>query len=239
MKSWPNKCTFTKLETKSQELLGVASSACASSPGSPLQVGRNPCRLVNPRHAIVGRMEIRIREAVRDNADAIAAAHIAAWRAGYTHIFSSVVFDAPDFDRSRIEMWHRWSHSPTADRRLIVATADGRVVGFAHTGHSEELDRDEQPLGAELLGFYAHPDVWGTPVATLMMDAAVARMNTLGHDRAVLWTLAEADRACAFYSRAGWTLAGRTDIWTHYPNSPVAAVEFELKLDRVHTSTTE
>lgn len=175
-------------------------------------------------------MQIRIRDAVRGDADAISAAHIASWRAAYAHIFPPSVFDAPEFDRSRMEMWRRWTHSPTPDRRLIVATADGRVVGFAHTGHGGQLEGKQEPGCGELFGFYAHPDVWGTDVAKLMMHSALASLRALGIERAVVWTFAEADRARAFYEKSGWSSTGATDTWALYPDNPAVQVELEHPL---------
>ena len=175
-------------------------------------------------------MQIRIRDAVPDDAGAIAAAHIASWRAAYTHIFPPSIFDAPAFDRSRIEMWRRWTHSPTPDRRLIVATADERVVGFAHIGHSGDPAHEQRPRFGELFGFYAHPDVWGTGVTKLMMDSALSSLRDLGVDHAVVWTLADAHRARAFYEKSGWSLTGSTAMWTRYPDHPVAEVELKHSL---------
>ena len=170
-------------------------------------------------------MQIRIRDGIRGDADAIAAAHIASWRAGYTHIFPPSIFDSPDFDRSRIEMWRSWTYSPTPGRRLIVAIVDERVVGYAHTGRSHKPGLHRESACGELFGFYAHPDVWGTDVATLMMDSALSSLRQLGVDRAIVWTLADAHRARAFYEKSGWSLTGSTDTWARFPESPVAEVE--------------
>lgn len=122
-------------------------------------------------------------------------------------------------------MWRSWSHSPTPDRRLVVAVADERVVGFAHTGISEEVGDDQDPGCGELFGFYAHPDVWGTDVAEMMMDSALSSLRDLGISRAVVWALADAHRARAFYEKSGWSLTGNSDTWAGYPDHPVADVE--------------
>ncbi len=171
-------------------------------------------------------MHIRIRDGIRSDADAIAAAHIASWRAAYAHIFPPSIFDSPDFDQSRIQMWRSWTHSPTPDRRLIVATADERVVGFVHTGRSDRPGLHRGSECGELFGFYAHPDVWGTQVATLMMNSALSSLSQLGVDRAIVWTLTDAHRARAFYEKSGWSLTGSTGLCALYPNS--AATEVEL-----------
>jgi len=83
-------------------------------------------------------MAVLVRNAVLEDADAIADAHIASWRSAYRHIFPDSVFAAHDFDSSRREMWRAWTHSQTPDRRLQVVVSDGRVLGFAHTGDSDD-----------------------------------------------------------------------------------------------------
>lgn len=127
-------------------------------------------------------------------------------------------------------MWRRWSHSSTPDRRLVVATADERVVGFAHTGLRDDPAHEQEPTCGELFRFYAHPDVWGTGVATLMMDSAISSLRDLGVDDAVVWTLADAHRARAFYQKCGWSLTGASDTWARYPDHPTAAVELTQSL---------
>jgi GNAT superfamily N-acetyltransferase len=179
-------------------------------------------------------MAVLVRNARREDADAIADAHIASWRAAYRHIFPATVFDADDFDSSRREMWRAWTHSQTPDRRLHVAAIDGRAVGFAHTGHSD----DEASLAAtnggdrfgELFGFYVHPDAWGSGAAGLLMDAALKHLIEIGHQRAVVWTLRDTARARHFYTKSGWSETGRTDTWTRYQECPVAEVEYVHQL---------
>ena len=126
--------------------------------------------------------------------------------------------------------WRAWTHSQTSDQRLIVGIADGAVVGFAHTGNGADETAtlaDGTSVVGELYGFYLHPDVWGSGVAPVMMNAAVDHLATLGQSRAVLWTLRDAHRARAFYEKSGWTPSGRTDTLTMYPHQPAAEVEYE------------
>jgi GNAT superfamily N-acetyltransferase len=173
-------------------------------------------------------MTIDVRTANPGDADAICDVHVASWRAGYAHIFPPSILDAADFESTRRTMWSGWTHSPTPDRRLIVATLDTRVLGFAHTGLTENDDATNP--SSELLGFYTHPDSWGTGVAARMMASALDHLVDLATDRSILWTLHDAHRARAFYEKSGWRLSGRTDIWTRYPDFPVADVEYEYDL---------
>lgn len=179
-------------------------------------------------------MKIEVRRARREDADAICDAHVAAWRTGYARVFPAAVLHGSNFDVDRRTRWRAWTHSATPDQRMIVGIADGRVVGFAHTGNGRDESAggpDGTSICGELYGFYLHPDVWGSGVATVMMDAAVEHLAQLRPLRAVLWTLRDARRARAFYEKAGWTPSGRTDTLTMYPDHPVEEVEYQRFFD--------
>ena len=173
-------------------------------------------------------MDIGVRDARPRDADEIAAAHIASWRAAYAHIFPSTIFDDPEFDESRYAMWRAWSRSPTADGRLIVAVAGDRTVGFAHTGHAEPAATGQR--WGELYAFYTHPDAWGSGAASALMAAALDHLASLGHGRAILWTFSDAHRARRFYEKTGWEPTGEVDIWSHHPEAPTPSVEYEHAL---------
>lgn len=175
-----------------------------------------------------------VRRARRDDADAIAAAHVAGWRGGYRGIFPDDYLDGEAFATERRDMWRSWGwteHLPTAE--LFVGVIDEVVVGFAHAGPVRETDLG--PGVGEVYGFYADPAAWGTGLADMMMAAAVGHLVEGGFERAVLWVLRDNPRARRFYERAGWTLTGRTDEWPgpqlpSYTAPPVAEVEYGRRL---------
>lgn len=178
-------------------------------------------------------MEITVRLAQRADADAICDAHVAAWQVGYAHVFPASILHGPTFDSERRDRWRAWTHSKTPEQRLHVGLVDGRVVGFAHTGHGGDASAtspDGTSRWSELHGFYVHPDAWGSGVAAAMMDAAVVHLQSLDPPRAVLWTLRDAGRARSFYEKSGWTPSGRTDTWKQYSDHPAAEVEYERTL---------
>ena len=77
-------------------------------------------------------MTFSIRAAERADADGIADVHVAAWRAGYAHVFPDSVLYADDFDSSRRSFWNAWRFNP--GHRLAVCVeptvgARGRCWG--------------------------------------------------------------------------------------------------------------
>jgi GNAT superfamily N-acetyltransferase len=175
------------------------------------------------------RPTIEIREATREDADAICDAHVAAWREGYRHVFSAALLWGDDFDSTRRDRWRRWEF--TGER--FAAVVDGRVVGFAHIG--PERDRPdvegEHPQGrGEVYGFYLHPDVWGSGAALELMAAAERRLVELGYTEAVLWVLEDNPRGRAFYDKTGWRPTGARVMFDSYCDEPVPEVEYRRVL---------
>jgi len=160
-------------------------------------------------------MEVVVREAVPDDADAIADAHVEAWREAYRHAVPAALLDDPAFRTSRFEGWRRrlvdelrpdgWD----LDDTIFAALLDGRVVGFGHVGRSRG-DRIGQPDG-ELYGFYVHPDAWGSGVADALIDRC-HRALAVRFDDALLWVLTDNPRARRFYERNGWSCGSGDDL---------------------------
>ncbi|GAB3210237.1 Sortase and related acyltransferases [Marinactinospora thermotolerans DSM 45154] len=87
-----------------------------------------------------------------------------------------------------------------------VAVDGDRVTAFAVLRPS--ADNDAEAKVGELHMFYAHPRVWGTGVARLLMADALARLRAAGYRAATLWTAEENHRPRAFYRSTGWRLDG-------------------------------
>ncbi|MCU1468516.1 MAG: GCN5-related N-acetyltransferase [Actinomycetia bacterium] len=62
---------------------------------------------------------------------------------------------------------------------------------------------------AQILGFFAHPDVWGTGLAVLLMRQTCEALAGSGCHEVVLWTPREAGQARRLYEKVGFALTGR------------------------------
>lgn len=178
-------------------------------------------------------MTFTIRAAERTDADGITDVQVASWRAGYAHVFPESVLYGDDFDRSRRESWNRWRFSP--GHRLAVAVesapdGDGeRIVGFASYG--PERERADGFTGrAELYAFYLHPDVWGTGVASDLLEHTEQRFRAEGFGTAVLWVLDDNPRARRFYERHGWEPTGAAAAYDAYCDAEAPEVEYRKDL---------
>ena len=177
---------------------------------------------------------IEVRDAVIDDADAIATAHIDGWRVGYRGVVPDEYLDAEEFATSSsrpvagvdLAVGHRFA----AVRRRPIHE---RVVGFGHAGPEEMADRHTATTPStprpdrrgEIYGFYLHPSAWGSGSAGALMSRCEEFLRDEGFTSAVLWVLRDNPRARAFYEKAGWHATGRgIDVRSVGAQSPIPAV---------------
>src|SRR5215475_1516581 len=144
---------------------------------------------------------IGVRTAVASDADAIGDAHAESWLAAYTEIVEPGFLVAAA--ESRRTGWRNMiGHLLVPPNTLLVGELEGRVVAFGHAAPSDE------PGTLEVCGFYAHPALWGSGVATLLMGRLLLVAGST-FDRAMLWTFRDAARARRFYEKVGYAVTGR------------------------------
>ena len=176
-----------------------------------------------------------VREAVPEDAGDIAAAHTEGWRRGYRGLIADDILDSEAFADARVEGWQAMLAGQLPDIRraedsIYVAVDGERAVGFGHIG----LDRERPGDRSELLGFYVHPDFWGTGAAQSLIERCHLGLERFGL-AAVLWVLRDNPRARAFYERNGWACGHGKDLveddWVGPPMTGLA--EFDDPLPEV------
>jgi len=177
-------------------------------------------------------MTFELRAARRADADGITDVQVASWRAGYAHVFPESVLYADDFDSTRRQFWNGWRFAP--GHRLAVATrllTDGnqQVVGFSSYGPERERARGFTGRG-EVWAFYLLPEVWGSGLATELMDYTEVRLRAEGFNTAVLWVLKDNPRGRAFYEKQGWVTTGIGAEFDEYCEVSVPEVEYRKEL---------
>jgi GNAT superfamily N-acetyltransferase len=92
--------------------------------------------------------------------------------------------------------------------RLLVAEADGEVIGYASSGAGRD---DDTTAGVgELYALYVRPAWWGRGAGSALHDAALAGLVEDGSTRATAWVLEQNARGRAFYALRGWQPDGAT-----------------------------
>jgi GNAT superfamily N-acetyltransferase len=121
---------------------------------------------------MVGRMtEPRVRPAILDDADAIAAVHHTAWVQTYSHLLPAGHWESDTVARRR-ERW-RDQLSGEASGRPLVAVVDQDVVGFARAGATRGKDGVPPVRADELWALYVVAVHHGTGVGTVLLDAVL------------------------------------------------------------------
>ena len=174
------------------------------------------------------RDRLEVRRAVRSDGHAIGEVHAESWLAAYAEIFDQRFLEAAA--ESRRNGW------PTLIERLVVSPnvllvgeLDGDLAAFGHAAPADE------PGMIEVCGFYAHPDAWGSGIASLLMTRLLAT-SAPEFNGAMLWTFRDAVQAQRFYTKAGYLPTGRErseelTIWSTGQTAARPAVQFAKQLD--------
>lgn len=169
---------------------------------------------------------ICIREAVAEDAMAVAQAHVRSWQVGYGALLPAEYLDAlrPEDRASRYAFDQMNPDGPFTQ----VAVDGDRICGHVTTGRCRD---DELQGSGEIWAIYVDPPRWGSGVGRRLIAAGCAHLRRQGHRTASLWVLSGNNRARRFYELAGWHWDGtqRTDS---IGNHPVHEVRYQRELQR-------
>lgn len=143
-----------------------------------------------------------IRRAERADAGAIAAVHDAAWREAYRGVIPGRALERMITRRG--DAW--WLRAVSRGTRLIVLDAGEGVAGYASIGRNRV---PALPFGGEVYELYLNPEHQGLGFGRRLFRAALRELAERGHERAIVWVLADNARGCAFYESLGGTLVAR------------------------------
>ncbi len=156
---------------------------------------------------------VEVRQAVPEDASAIAAVHVGSWQAAYRGLLPDELLDGLSAAQREVT----WREAMTGDARpaVYVAVVDGAVVGFcavAAPGRDSDVADDTAEIGA----IYVDPGLWRTGVGRALMDVALRDLRADGWRWVTLWVLAENEPAREFYARFGFEPDGAE--LTHEPS---------------------
>jgi GNAT superfamily N-acetyltransferase len=166
-----------------------------------------------------------VRDAQREDAEAIAHVNVASWRWAYRGHVPDEVLDTMSEEASA-EGWRGVLARDDVD--VVVAEREDRVVGYASAGPVRDepatmpggprdgnterggVERTAPLATRELYTLYVLGSEAGTGTGEALLTAAEEGMRGRGADRASLWVLETNARARRFYERRGWTWDGST-----------------------------
>jgi ribosomal protein S18 acetylase RimI-like enzyme len=148
--------------------------------------------------------DVSVRVGWADDARAIAAVQVRAWRRDYAGLLPADALDEDGFAAA----WTTSLGSPRdARNRVLVALERNAVRGFAVTGPAADPDLDPVGVG-EVAELTVDPEHVRQGHGSRLLQACA---DTLRADRfrtAVLWLPAEDDARRAFVTAAGWAPDG-------------------------------
>jgi GNAT superfamily N-acetyltransferase len=164
---------------------------------------------------------ISVRRATLDDLEAMQAVYVAAWRDGFRHMFSDVVFAREDFAAARRAECAEVLHDPDAD--TYVAEIDGHLVGWASAvrgGRSVSID-----------DVWVHPGSWGSGAAAALVSRIEDEARSAGAEVLSGWVPEDSPRARGFAEKIGWRATGAIEMLAVYPEEPNRMFEYERVLD--------
>ena len=170
---------------------------------------------------------MNVRDATRDDAEAIATVHVRTWQGAYGHVFPTDALAALSPER-RAAFWREDIDARAARTHRLVVEDEAGVCGFASIGPARDEDADSEHEG-ELYAIYVLPTAWGNGAGRALMAELVARLRGDGFREALLWVLEDNPRARRFYERAGWRLDGGRLEGTHL-GTEVTEVRYRIVL---------
>jgi RimJ/RimL family protein N-acetyltransferase len=151
-------------------------------------------------------MGLRIRPATRADAKAIAALHLASYRAAYEGLIPAEVLSSLRAE-DRQRRWQVSLNDP--QRQTLVAQDDDdalTLIGFAEVGPSR--DDDAAAGTGELIALHVFQSRWRQGAGRALHDAAIATLAAWGFQIVTLWVLTGNTRARTFYEAMGWNHDG-------------------------------
>ncbi|ANS79643.1 GCN5-related N-acetyltransferase [Serinicoccus hydrothermalis] len=155
-------------------------------------------------------MDVVLRPATPQDAEAVATVRIAGWWGAYPGLLPSSLLHALDVASEAENRRRRWPELHDDPRVVdLVAEVDGLVAGWAVAGPAHDPER---PDDGELYGLYVIPRFWSTGLGHRLLVAVEEHLRAQGCAVAHLWVLAGNERAAAFYERHGWLEDGGTQL---------------------------
>ena len=142
-----------------------------------------------------------IREAIPDDALAIALIQVHSWQAAYQDIIPGEYLQSLSASQ-REPVWREILQ--LNDSQTLVVEQDGAIRGWINIGNSRDADAAE--MTAEVWGFYVAPDHWGNGLGKALWAEASLRLVRQEFTQVTLWVLRDNARAIRFYRAAGFQI---------------------------------
>ena len=174
--------------------------------------------------------DVSVRVAWVDDAPAMAAVQVRAWREQYDGLLPADVLDSLDADAIAAGWQQALTKPPDARNRVLVALERNLVTGFAVTGPAADPDCDQVEDG-EVADITVDPGKRHEGHGSRLVQACADTLRADRFTRAVTWLPAAADDLRTFLTEAGWAPDG-----AHRTLDLTGDGSVRVKQVRLHTS---
>ena len=143
-----------------------------------------------------------LRRATPEDAERLAALHVAAWRETYAGLLPESVLAAQSV-AARAAMWTEILGNPTAETSAWLVENGATPAGFGACGRQRDAGLSAAGFEAEIGALYLLRAHQGRGLGRALMQAMAAEMRARGHTTIALWVLRENTTARAFYRHLG------------------------------------
>lgn len=151
--------------------------------------------------------DVSCRVAWADDAAAIAAVQVRAWRESYADLLPAEVLEGLDAE-AIAEGWRASLARPKdARNRVLIALERNLVTGYALTSPSPDPDADNVADG-EIGDLTVDPHQRGKGHGSRLLQACVDTLKADRFQRARAWLVATDDDTRAFFTETGWAPDG-------------------------------
>ena len=149
-----------------------------------------------------------VRPATFGDVPALAAMHVAAWRAAYDGLLPQALLDSLQVSE-REQMWQNALRQPGEE--VFIYERAGQPVAFGSLGRQRDEDKDDATT-KELYTLYALPEAWGQGVGRMMWLRMLESLQTQAIQEVSLWVLKGNERGISFYEKAGFKPDGEEKL---------------------------
>ena len=162
---------------------------------------------------IVTGAHARIRRAQLEDAEAIAAVHVAAWQESYTGLVPAEMLASPSLTE-RVDRWRRILGEPdpaVATVAFAACAPGGVVVGFSSCGQQRSAELARAGFGGEFQAIYVLRAAQRRGVGRALMGAMAQNLVDRGLQGSALWVLTGNQPALDFYGMLGGVVVAQRE----------------------------
>lgn len=163
---------------------------------------------------------MNVRAATAADLEAIAAIHVAAWRAAYRTHMPGAYLESLSVEKRRA-FWSGVLSRP-GPGRVAVAQRSAAPLGVCSYGPT----RDSDGGVAEIYSVNVHPDAWRQGAGRALCEHAERHAASLELDSVTLWVLKANEPARRFYERMGYAPDGSERTNTRLIGSPLHEMRY-------------